>query len=195
MKRLFCGLVSSVALVVVLSPSVAAGAEYATYVGCSSTADAVPSHVCQIGDEPGAFFESMEEVEYETCVTFPSGNTLCAEEQFAEEQVLYVNEITTNIPGNHLVTWYVQGVEVGAWTFRMDQLPAPTPPAQPAPAPVVVPPVPVVGIPAGPSPACQRARKRVITLQRQLGTAGRPAVKATIRQKLRKARASVRRAC
>jgi hypothetical protein len=65
----------------------------------------VPSHACQLGDEPGAFFESPEaEIEYEVCVTFPSAETLCSGEELAEEEVLYVNQITSDLPGTHLVT-------------------------------------------------------------------------------------------
>lgn len=112
-----------------LSASPAMAASYTAYVGCSISSVAQPSHICQIGDDPGAFFESAEaEVEYEVCVTFPGPSTICAEEQSAEAEVLYVNEITTNITGNHLVTWYVEGVEIASWSFRMDN---PPPPALP----------------------------------------------------------------
>jgi len=114
----------------------ASAATYTTYVGCSISQFAAPSHVCQIGDSPGVFFESTEtDVEYEVCVTFPEATEICAEEQGAEAGVLYVNEVTTEIPGNHLATWYVEGVEIASWSFRMDepappmQTPAPTPPS------------------------------------------------------------------
>lgn len=142
-RRLTSGLVfAASALAISVAP--AGAAAYTTYVGCSDTASAMPSHVCEIGDQPGAFFESpTADVEYEVCVSFPSGQTLCAEEQLAETEVLYVNSITTEIPGNHLVTWYVEGIEVAAWSFRMDPPPAPPPaaPPRPAPAPAPAPPV------------------------------------------------------
>jgi hypothetical protein len=127
-----------------LSASTATAASYTTYVGCSISSAALPSHVCQIGDQPGAFFESAEaEVEYEVCVTFPGPSTICAEEQPAEAEVLYVNEITTEITGNHLVTWYVEGAEIASWSFRVDN-PPPAPPASspvvPLPSPTMLPP-------------------------------------------------------
>lgn len=126
------------------TPAIAAG--YTAYVGCSISSAALPSHVCQIGDDPGAFFESAEaEVEYEVCVTFPGPSTICAKEQSAEAGVLYVNEITTNLTGNHLVTWYVEGVEIASWSLRMDNPPPPPdPPASstlaPPPSPTTLPP-------------------------------------------------------
>jgi hypothetical protein len=51
----------------------------------------------------------------------------CTEEEFAEAGVLYVNSITSEQEGNHFVSWYVEGVEVGSWAFRLD--PPPPPPA------------------------------------------------------------------
>jgi hypothetical protein len=148
MKRVLCAalLVAIAALAISASAATAAG-NYTAYVGCSQTASTAPSHVCQLGDEPGAFFESEEETEYEVCVTFPSAETLCAEEQLAEEEVLYVNSITTDQTGNHLVAWYVEGVEIAAWSFRID---APPSPPAPAPTPIIAPvPVPIVA----PAPA------------------------------------------
>lgn len=132
MRRTFGIALACTLGLICLLPATALAAEYTTYVGCSPTASAAPSHVCQIGDEPGAFFESPEaEVEYEVCVTFPGEVELCAEEQLAEEGILYVNVITSEVPGDHLVTWYVEGIEVGAWTFRMES------PPPPPPAPVI----------------------------------------------------------
>jgi hypothetical protein len=151
------GLLLAGACVVAAPAPAATAANYTTYVGCADTATTPASHVCQIGDEPGAFFESPDvDVEYEVCVTFPSAETLCAEEQEAEAGTLYVNTITTDLVGNHLVSWYVKGVEVASWSLRMDAppppapKPAPTPTASPAapPAPAVVPPV-VIGCSLG----------------------------------------------
>ncbi len=125
--------------VAMISASPANAASYSTFVGCSVSASAVPSHICHIGDEPGAFFESDTEVEYDVCVDFPGAETICADEQEAEADVLYVNAITTNIPGNHLVTWYVEGIEVASWTFRMDNPPAPAAPTPATPPPATAP--------------------------------------------------------
>jgi hypothetical protein len=191
MKRVFGIALSCTVGLVCLLPSAALGAGYVTYVGCSPAANAVPSHVCQIGDEPGAFFESPEaEVEYEVCVTFPGETEICAEEEEAEEGVLYVNAITTEIPGNHLVQWYVEGVEVGAWTFRMDA------PASPAPTAIVTTPPPVVVPPAsGPNLACQSARHRVKKLKTKLQAAETAKAKRGIRKSLRKAKSAAALAC
>ncbi len=146
MKRLGLALILATGLLA-LPASMAEAAGYSAYVGCSISASAAPSHVCQIGDEPGAYFESPAvDVEYEICIDFPNGEPICLEEQFAEAGVLFVNEITSEVAGNHLVTWYVEDIEVAAWSFRMDApappLPAPTLPS-PAPAPAPLAPAPV----------------------------------------------------
>jgi hypothetical protein len=117
-----------------LAPS-AGAASYLTYVGCSPFVSASPSHVCHIGDEPGAFFKSDTEVEYKVCVDFPNSETICSEEELAEANTLYVNAITTSVVGAHLVTWHVEGVEVASWAFRVDEPPSPAPTPSPAPGP------------------------------------------------------------
>jgi hypothetical protein len=50
-------------------------------------------------------------------VRFPTGKNLCAPKQEALRGTLYVNKITTNIPGEHKVSWFVEGKRVGAFTF------------------------------------------------------------------------------
>jgi hypothetical protein len=148
------GAIAVVGTVAIGFPSPAAAANYTTYVGCSVSPFAAPSHVCQLGDSPGAFFESPEtNVEYEVCVRFPEATTLCTEEpQEAVTGVLYVNEITSEIPGEHLVTWYVEGVEIASWSFRLDEppLPPPTKPAASTTAPAAVP----IAAPAPTTIAC-----------------------------------------
>ncbi|MGB7684301.1 MAG: hypothetical protein WBL45_00790 [Solirubrobacterales bacterium] len=166
------------------APASSLGANLA-YVGCSSNADAAPSHVCQFGDSPGAFFESETEVEYEVCVKFPSGEEICLGEQIAEPGVLFVNEITSSIPGTHLVTWFVEGAEVAAWDFRLDAPPAP---------PAVVPPPPATVIPVT-NTKCRDAKRRVEKLKSRLRKATKAKQKAAIRATLKNARASMRRAC
>jgi hypothetical protein len=173
------------------APAPAFGANnYSTYVGCSPSPTAVPSHTCTLGDEPGAFFESPEaEVEYEICVEFPDGAYVCREEEEAEEGVLYVNPITADLTGDYLVEWYVEGVEVGNWAFRID---APPPP------PVVVPaspPASVVSPPPGPTRACLLAKKRVKKLQAQLKAAKSAKAKKGLRKRLHGAKAAKKAAC
>lgn len=176
----------------ILLPATALGAEYSAYVGCSPFASAAPSHVCEVGDEPGAFFESPEaEVEYEICVTFPGGEVLCLEEEPAEEGVLYVNIITTDLAGDYLVEWYVEGLEVAAWTFRMDE---PLPPALPT-APVTALPAPAIAALPGPTQACFKAGRRVVKLQAQLKVAKAAKSKKALRKRLRGAKAAKRTAC
>ncbi len=167
-------------------PLSASAAEIETFVACNESSP-IPSQVCKIGDSPGAFFESDEEVEYDVCVEFPVGETLCAEQQLADPGVLFVNSITTNSPGNHRVIWFVEGIEVGSWTFRMDA-PAPPAPAPPPPAPPVI-------APAAPSPACLKAKRRVRKLRAALQKASRRDQKAQTQAKLKAARAAAKRAC
>ncbi len=167
------------------APASSLGANLA-YVGCSSNADAAPSHVCQLGDRPGAFFESDTEVEYEVCVRFPDGLEICSELEPADPDVLFVNEITSDLPGTHLVTWFVAGLEVASWDFRMDARPAP---------PAVVPPPPPAVIPPATNTKCRDAKRRVEKLKARLRKATKAKQKAAIRATLKNARASARRAC
>jgi hypothetical protein len=190
---------------------------YIAFVGCSSSSEALPSHVCLIGEEPGAFFESPEkEVEYEVCVTFPGPETLCTEEpQVAEAGELYVNEITTESPGNHLVRWYVEGVEVAAWTFSMELPPEPeippvtTPPTTPppattpppttpppsTPAPVPVPPTHAHKKVLRPSAACLKDKRNVKALEGRFNKATSSKQRSAIQKALKSARKASGKAC
>jgi hypothetical protein len=193
MKRVLFSLLLGATAALVVLPGTALGAEYEAFVGCDDLAEnPIPSHECQIGDFPGAFFESNEDVEYDVCIEFPDTEFLCAEEQFAEAGFLYVNSITTNEPGMHYVSWYLTGTEteIGFWAFDMKEPPAPPPPPPPAPASTLP-----ASTPAGQSTACVAARKRVRRLNGQLHRALGKKQKARIRAKLRKARAVVRREC
>ncbi len=110
----------TMALLAVAVPASAQGAAFRHYVACGLSKNAKPSHVCQKKRDKGAFFRSNRaEVFYTVCVKFPSKKNLCADKQKAERGVLYVNEITSNIPGVHRVTWFVQGKRVGAFTFTV----------------------------------------------------------------------------
>ena len=168
-------------------------AEYETFVGCDTSAFATPSHACELGDIPGAFFESDEETEYDVCIEFPSGFFDCAEEQEAEAGSLYVNPLFPDELGDYLVSWYVGVEEIGSWTFRID--PPPAPPAPPAPAPLPAP-APVI-LPAivSPTPACLKAKKRVSQLGSQLRNANGQKGKLKIRARLKAAKAAKKRVC
>lgn len=193
MKKLFLGLVLA-ATASLLIPLPANAAEYETFVGCDDFAEnPVPSHECQVGDFPGAFFESDVNAEYEVCVEFPSATVFCLEEEFAEAGVLYVNTISSELEGNYLVSWYVEGVEVGSWAFRLNQPPPPPPPPAPAAPASVTPPAPVVA--PAPSAECLKAQQRVGKLKGQLRKADGRKRKVKIRGKLRSARATAKRVC
>lgn len=101
-------------------PASASAAAYKHYVACGVENNSKPAHVCANKSKKGAFFESLNgEVSYTICVRFPSGKNLCAKAQPAEEGVLYVNKITSTIPGKHRVTWFVKGKKVGSFVFRV----------------------------------------------------------------------------
>lgn len=190
MKRIWGSLIVVVLALAALSPA-AGAAEVETYVGCGVTVSTTPADNCTLGDTPGAFFEADENVEYDVCVEFPNTNFLCAEEQFAEAGVLYVNEITTEQLGEHFVLWFVEGVEVGSWSFRIDAPPPPATPPVTAPAPLAPPALPAVG----PSAACINAKARVRVLGNQLSKASKPKRKAKLRGQLKRARAAKQRLC
>jgi hypothetical protein len=95
-------------------------AAFKHYVACGLSQNAKPAHVCQKARDKGAFFRSNKaDVFYTVCVDFPGKKNLCAPKQKAEKGTLYVNKITTNIPGVHTVSWFVKGKRVGAFTFTV----------------------------------------------------------------------------
>jgi hypothetical protein len=101
-------------------PATAGAAAFKHYVGCGISRNATPSHLCPKGSKKGAFFKSLKgDVVYSVCVKFPSGKNLCAQAQEAEQGTLYVNKITSTIPGKHVVSWFVKGKKVGSWAFRV----------------------------------------------------------------------------
>lgn len=107
-------------LLIGMVPASASAAAYKHYVGCGISRNATPSHVCPKGSKKGAFFKSLKgDVSYSVCVKFPSGKNLCAQKQEAEQGTLYVNKITSTIPGKHRVTWFVEGKRVGSFVFRV----------------------------------------------------------------------------
>lgn len=126
--------VGSVALVCALIPSAAIpaskgvqnsaepAAAYRHYVACGLSRQAKPAHVCKQGRKKGAFFRANNaDVSYSVCVQFPTGRHICAPSQEAARGELYVNEITSNIPGPHKVTWFVKGKRVGLFKFTVSR--------------------------------------------------------------------------
>jgi hypothetical protein len=108
------------ALLACAAPPSAGAAAYSHYVACGLSQNAKPSHVCQKARKKGAFFRSNQaDVFYTVCVKFPTRKNLCAPKQEAVRGTLYVNKITSNIPGKHRVTWFVAGKRVGSFVFRV----------------------------------------------------------------------------
>jgi len=115
-----------IALIVALAlpasavPASAGAAAYRHYVACGLSQNAKPAHLCQKGRKKGAFFRSNRaDVFYTVCVKFPTKKNLCAPKQEAKQGVLYVNKITSNIPGKHRVSWFVAGKRVGSFAFTV----------------------------------------------------------------------------
>jgi hypothetical protein len=107
-------------LLVSLAPASAQSAAFRHYVACGTSQNAKPAHVCSKRRDKGAFFRSNKaDVFYTVCVKFPTKRQLCAPKQKATRGTLYVNEITSNIPGLHKVTWFVKGKRVGLFAFRV----------------------------------------------------------------------------
>lgn len=111
-----------IALLAATVPAAAQGAAFSHYVACGLSKNAKPSHICQKPRKKGAFFRSNQaDVFYTVCVKFPTKKNLCAPKQEAKQGTLYVNKITSNIVGEHRVTWFVQGKRVGVFNFFVPQ--------------------------------------------------------------------------
>jgi hypothetical protein len=102
------------------APASASAAAYSHYVACGVSQNAKPAHLCQKKRKKGAFFRSNNAtVFYTVCVKFPTKKNICAPRQEAVQGTLYVNKITSNIPGKHVVSWFVEGKKVGSFAFRV----------------------------------------------------------------------------
>jgi hypothetical protein len=111
---------AGVVLLVSFAPASAQSAAFRYYVACGTSENAKPSHVCNKRRDKGAFFRSNKaDVFYKICVKFPTKRLLCKGGQKAERGTLYVNQITSNIPGKHKVTWFVKSKRVGLFVFRV----------------------------------------------------------------------------
>jgi len=100
------------------APATADAAAFSHYVACGLSQNAKPAHSCHKKQKKGAFFRSNRaDVFYTVCVRFPTKKNLCAPKQEALRGTLYVNKVTSNIPGEHKVTWFVEGKRVGLFKF------------------------------------------------------------------------------
>jgi len=117
---LVSGLLATALPAMAAAPPKAGSVAYKHYVACGVSRKAKPSHSCPKKAKKGAFFKSLKgDVVYTVCVKFPSGKNLCAQAQEAEQGTLYVNKITSTIPGKHVVSWFVKGKKVGSWAFEV----------------------------------------------------------------------------
>ena len=111
-----------IALLAGAGPAAAQGPAYRHYVACGLSPKAKPQHACPKARKKGAFFRSnRSQVFYTVCVKFPTKKNICAPRQRAKKGTLYVNKITSNIPGKHRVTWFVKGKRVGRYFFRITE--------------------------------------------------------------------------
>jgi hypothetical protein len=118
-KTLIAVLLGS-ALLAGAAPVSASVPAYKHYVACGVTENAKPAHECTKKSKKGAFFKSVKsDVNYSICVRFPTGKNICAKAQPAKQGTLYVNTITSNIPGKHRVTWFVEGKKIGVTAFTV----------------------------------------------------------------------------
>ena len=109
-----------IALLASAAPASADAAAFKHYVACGVSKNAKPAHKCPKASKKGAFFKSLKgDVNYSVCVKFPTGKNICAKAQPATQGTLYVNKITSNIPGKHRVSWFVEGKRVGSFVFRI----------------------------------------------------------------------------
>jgi hypothetical protein len=114
------GVLAAIALLASVAPASAGAAAYKHYVACGVSQKAKPAHRCPKKSKKGAFFTSLKgDVSYSVCVKFPTGKNICAKAQEAKQGTLYVNKITSNIPGKHRVTWFVGGKRVGTFVFNV----------------------------------------------------------------------------
>jgi hypothetical protein len=120
LKTLTAMLLAIALLASAVVAATAGAAAYKHYVACGVSQNAKPAHKCPKKAKKGAFFRSLKgDVSYSVCVKFPTGKNICAKAQPATQGTLYVNKITSNIPGKHRVSWFVEGKRVGSFVFRV----------------------------------------------------------------------------
>lgn len=118
--KIFAAALVGGALIAGGGPASAAVPAYKHYVACGTAPTSKPSHSCPAGSKKGAYFKSTKaDVKYSICVDFPRGRSICAKAQDAKQGTLYVNRITSNIPGQHKVSWFVAGKRVGVFYFKV----------------------------------------------------------------------------
>ena len=120
MVRLLMAMFLAGSMAGVLQPVSAAAPGYAAWVACSHSKQAPRSHSCPKGSDKGAFFKSHDaSVQYKICVRYPTGKRLCASSQSAPKGKVQLNTITSELLGEHRVTWSVGGEQVRVWSFEV----------------------------------------------------------------------------
>ena len=92
--------------------------ELTAYGACGLSKYARPAHECPRQSKIGAFFESNRDLTYTVCITFPSQRRICAIEQSALANTLYVNKVTSNALGRHKLVWYTAGRKLVRYLWR-----------------------------------------------------------------------------
>jgi hypothetical protein len=123
-KRLWVGallLLVSLATLPVIAPadglpSGSGDPNYLVYGGCGTDIDTPPAHLCHKGDRIGAFFRSnAADVTYDVCVRHRRHGGGCAYGQAASKGVLYVSNLSVGVPEPTVISWKVNGGEIGTW--------------------------------------------------------------------------------
>jgi len=110
-------------------PSGSGDPDYLVYGGCGTDIDTPPAHLCHRGDRVGAFFRSnAADVTYDVCVDHRRNGHGggCAYAQAASKGVLYVNDLNAGIPELTVISWRINGGEIGRW--QLDVYPDPVVP-------------------------------------------------------------------
>ena len=125
------------ALLASASPASARAAAYTHYIACGLSQNAKPAHLCQKGRQKGAFFRSNRADVFYTSASSSRPRKTSAPPSRKQTGVLYVNKITSNIPGKHRVSWFVgangsapsssPSPGSGAWHLGFDTATADTP--------------------------------------------------------------------
>lgn len=84
-------------------------ARLTAYTACGLSRHSRESTVCSRRQKIGAFFESSKALTYKVCIKVPGGQSVCANNQQAAANTLYVNKITSSVPGRYKVTWTAEG--------------------------------------------------------------------------------------
>ncbi len=113
--------VLGVALLAGAAPASAGAAAYKHYVGCGVSEHATPARSCSKSEQKGRLLrEPRRQRLLLRLRQVPERETsLQAQKQEATKGTLYVNKITSDIPGKHKVTWFVSGKRVGSYSFTV----------------------------------------------------------------------------